>query len=155
MNLKKADRVFQDFRSWPADRVTTAAFWWERSVRLGREAGRALPPGLYCEVLYEALVADPWKECQRLCEFLNVPRDDAMLRFHEGRTRAEQGLSSKRKWLRPTSGLRDLRAQMTSAGVKLFEALARRSRAGWEGELRGRRSRVASRLDPLPSLEIR
>ena len=104
----------------------TTALWWERSVRLGVEAGRALPPGHYYELRYERLVVDPEIECRRLCEFLGVPYDGAMLRFHEGRVRSkpELGLPSKRRWLPPTSGLRDWRAQMPPDEVGRFEVAA-------------------------------
>jgi hypothetical protein len=120
----KADRVFADAATWPDEPVITAALWWERSVRLGREAGRALPAGLYHELRYERLVADPEAECRALCAFLGVRFDVAMLRFHEGRTRAKPGLSSKRQWLPPTTGLRDWRTEMHARDVDRFEAAA-------------------------------
>jgi hypothetical protein len=124
VNWRKADRVFGGYATWPQDRITTAALWWERSVRLGRESGRALGPELYAEVRYEDLVADPEGECRRLCHFLGVEFDAAMLRFHEGRTRALPGLSTKRRWLPPTAGLRDWRTEMDADDVDTFEATA-------------------------------
>jgi Sulfotransferase family len=120
----KADRVFADLGTWPDEPVLTAALWWERSVRLGREAGRALPGGLYHEIRYERLVRDPEAECRALCTFLGVDFDAAMLRFHEGRTRPTPGLSSKRQWLPPTAGLRDWRTEMDGREVDRFEAAA-------------------------------
>ncbi|MDQ2910306.1 MAG: sulfotransferase [Actinomycetota bacterium] len=120
---KKADKIFRHFRRWSADPWTTAAFWWERSVRLGREAGAKLPRGLYYEVSYEALVTDPESECRELCSFLELRFDEAMLRFHEGRTRPQAG-SSKRRWLPPTPNLRDWRTEMPADGVERFEAAA-------------------------------
>jgi hypothetical protein len=124
VNWKKADRVFRDHGTWPHEPVATAALWWERSVRLGREAGAALPEELYVEVRYEDVVADVEGECRRICSFLGLDFDDAMLRFHEGRTRATPGLSSKRKWLPPTVGLRDWRTEMAEEDVMRFEAAA-------------------------------
>ena len=120
----KADRVFGDLDTWPDEPVITAALWWERSVRLGREAGRALPAGLYHELRYERLVQDPEAECRALCAFLGLGYDPAMLRFHEGRTRSAPGLSSKRQWLPPTAGLRDWRSEMDGHDVDRFEAAA-------------------------------
>jgi hypothetical protein len=79
---------------------------------------------LYYELRYEALVARPAEECAKLCAFLGVPYDDAMLRFHEGRTKAEPGLSGKRAWLPITPGLRDWRTQMPAEEVERFEAAA-------------------------------
>jgi hypothetical protein len=142
LSWKKADRVFDDFDCWPDEPVTTAALWWERSVRLGREAGRALPAGLYHEMRYEALVADPERECRSLCAFLGIEFDAGMLRFHEGRTRSAPGLSTKRRWLPPTAGLRDWRSEMDPRDLDRFEAAA--------GELLGELGyeRGARRLDP-------
>jgi hypothetical protein len=59
-----------------------------------------------------------------LCAFLDAPYDDAMLRFHEGRTRAESGLDAKDAWQRVTPGLRDWQAQMPAEDVERFEAVA-------------------------------
>jgi Sulfotransferase family len=121
---KKADRTVGQFSTWAQDPVGTTALWWERSVRLGREAGVALGPDLYREVRYEDLVQDAEGVCRELCAFLEVPFDEAMLRFHEGRTRREPGLPSKRAWLPPTSGLRNWRTEMTPPDVERFESLA-------------------------------
>jgi hypothetical protein len=96
--------------TWDEDRTTTVALWWERLVRIGREDGAPLGPGLYHEQSYDALVADPASECEGLCAFLGVPYDEAMLQHHEGRP--------------PTPGLRKWRAQMPPEEVERFEAAA-------------------------------
>jgi hypothetical protein len=124
LGWKKADRVFRDHGTWPDEPVTTAALWWERSVRLGREAGRVLPPECYQELRYERLVADPERECRALCAFLGIGFDAAMLRYHEGRTTPAPGLSTKRQWLPPTAGLRDWRTEMSAGDRDRFEAAA-------------------------------
>jgi Sulfotransferase family len=121
---KKADRSVGQFATWTEDPVATTALWWERSVRLGREAGTRLGPALYREVRYEELVEDPAPVCRALCAFLGLPYDEAMLRFHEGRTRHEPGLTTKRAWLPPVQGVRDWRAQMPAEEVERFEATA-------------------------------
>ena len=121
---RKRARLEELFPSWADDPVTTAAVWWERNVRQAREGGRALGPGLYYELRYEALVGRPAEECARLCAFLGLPYDGAMLRFHEGRTRAEPGLSAKSAWRPVTPGLRDWRAQLPAGDVERFEAAA-------------------------------
>jgi hypothetical protein len=121
---KKADRIFRGWPDWPDDPWTTAALWWERSVRLGRDASGLLPPGRYHEVKYEALVADPTAESRKLCAFLDLPYDEAMVRFHEGRTRPQRGRGTKSQWLPPTSGLRDWRTQMSADALERFEAAA-------------------------------
>jgi hypothetical protein len=47
-----------------------------------------------------------------------------MLRFHEGRRRADDGRDAKTAWLPITPGLRDWRAQMAADDVERFEAVA-------------------------------
>jgi hypothetical protein len=121
---KKADRSVGRFATWTEDPVATTALWWERNIRLGREAGASLGPSLYHEVRYEDLVENPARVCRALCAFLGLPFDEAMLRFHEGRTRSEPGLKSKRAWLPPVPGLRDWRAQMPADDVERFEAMS-------------------------------
>jgi hypothetical protein len=155
VNWKKADRLFRDHVTWPHEPIATAALWWERSVRLGREAGAALPGGLYLEVRYEDVVADPEGVCERICTFLALGFDDAMLRFHEGRTRSTPGLTTKRKWLPPTAGLRDWRTEMNPDEVGRFEAAAgdlldelgyERGASGLDTELAASASAVRSRF---------
>jgi hypothetical protein len=119
-----ATRMASLFPSSVEEPVATAAAWWEWHVRSARAGGGPLGPGLYCEVLYEALVERPAEECARLCAFLGVPYDASMLHFHEGRTRVEGGLDAKNAWLPITPGLRDWRVQMSAAEVERFEAVA-------------------------------
>jgi hypothetical protein len=112
------------FPTFEEDPFTTAGVWWEWYVQLGREGGKTLGPGLYHELRYESLVADPEREAAKLCEFLGIPYDASMLRFHEGRTSSKRGLSSKSAWLPVTGGLRDWRTTMDADNVLLFEAAA-------------------------------
>jgi hypothetical protein len=124
LDWKKADRLFEGYPTWPRERVTTAALWWERNVRLGREAAGELPPGRYREIRYEHLIRDPTATCADICEFLELPYSASMLRFHEGRSNPSPGLPSKRRWLPPTPGLRDWREQLSAAELEQFEAAA-------------------------------
>jgi hypothetical protein len=121
---ERAERLVSRFSTWREHPVMTAAVWWKWRVRLGREAGETLGPNLYTELRYEALVSRPEEECRRLCEFLDVPYEAGMLGFHEGRTRNDPDLSSKRSWLPITPGLRDWRSQMTAEDVERFEVAA-------------------------------
>src|SRR3989442_8404264 len=89
MSWSKVRKGAGRFATWMVDAVATTALWWEWNVRLGREIGSSLGPELYYEMRYESLVADPAHECAALCAFLGVPYNDAMLRFHEGRTRTD------------------------------------------------------------------
>lgn len=112
------------FTTWREDRVATTALWWRANVKLAREAGARLPPHLYHEIRYEALVTQPEAECRALCDFLGIPFDDSMVRFHEGHTRTAPGLSAKSAWLPITPGLRDWRSQMPKDHLERFEAAA-------------------------------
>ena len=96
-------------------------------MRLGREAGGSLPPGLYYEMRYERLVADPEEECIALCEFLGVPFEDAMLHHQENfqiRRRPDGGVINERVALPITPGLRNWRSEMTAVELQRFEAAA-------------------------------
>src|SRR4029077_9675774 len=112
------------FSTWTEDPVMTTALWWSANVRLGRESGSALPGELYYELRYEGLVTRPEPECMALCVFLGLPYDDAMVRFHEGRTRHEPGLTPKKAWLPITPNLRNWREQMPVESTERFEAAA-------------------------------
>jgi hypothetical protein len=124
VSWRKADRVLGDFRTWPGDPWTTAALWWERSVRLGREAASTLPADSYLELTYETLVADSESACREVCSFLDLPYGAGMIHFHEGRTIPDPGLPTKRQWLPPTAGLREWRTQMPADDLERFEAAA-------------------------------
>jgi hypothetical protein len=110
--------------TWEDEPVMTTAVWWEQRVRLGREAGAALGPELYHELLYESLMSAPARECATICAFLGVPEDDRMLGFHEGRTRDEPNLDAKRAWRPITAGLRSWRTEMSETDLHAFEAVS-------------------------------
>lgn len=120
----KAERILGRFPTWNEDEVATAALWWEWHVRRGRETGAPLGAGRYIEISYEALVAEPEAQCARLCAFLDVPYEGAMLRFHEGRTRSRPARTTKAAWLPVTRGLRSWESQMPAGDVERFEATA-------------------------------
>lgn len=124
MNWQKAENSVGRYAAWNEDPISTTALWWKLNVRLGREAGNSLRSDLYYEMRYESLVTNTAKECEALCKFLDVPYTDAVLFFHEGRTKSELGLSAKHAWLPVTPGLRDWRTQMAAEDVERFEAVA-------------------------------
>jgi hypothetical protein len=124
VNWQKAQVAAGRLATWSEDPVLTTALWWKHRVQLGREDGSALGPELYYEIRYEALVSQPATECAALCDFLGLPYDNAMLRFHEGREKADPSLDAKKAWRPTTSGLRDWRSQMTLGDIERFEAAA-------------------------------
>jgi hypothetical protein len=119
-----ADRTAGRYSTWALDPVSTTALWWKYKVGLGRQGGQLLGQDLYYEIHYESLVTHPAEECSKLCTFLGVPYDEAMLRFHEGRTKSDPGLDAKRAWRPITPGLRDWKTQMPTEGIERFEAVA-------------------------------
>jgi hypothetical protein len=120
LELNRTDRWAGCFPTWDEDPVTTTALFWDWHVRLGREAAGLLGPKRYYELRYEHLVADPKSECAKLCAFLGVAFDPALLRFHEGRMRSRK----PEPQLPVTRGLRRWREQMAPGGVARFEAAA-------------------------------
>jgi hypothetical protein len=134
------------FPTWSEDPISTTALWWKWHVELGRQAGRSLGPKLYYEVRYESLVNNPSQECMALCWFLSVPYSDSLIRFHEGRTKAQPGLDAKKAWLPITSGLRDWRKQMRAQDLERFEAVAGDLLEELEYHRAVRRTRPAAQL---------
>jgi hypothetical protein len=119
----RVERTLGRFPTWSEDGLVTAALFWEWNVRQGKDAA-ALFGERYYEMRYEALVADPGGECRKLCDFLGIAYDTAMLRFHEGRTRDDSSLDAKKAWRPVTRGLRNWRTEFTPSEVSRFEAAA-------------------------------
>jgi hypothetical protein len=109
---------------WWEEPVAVSALWWRWQVETGRRDGRELGPNLYHEVKYEDLIAHPETLLRELAGFLKLSFSSDMLAYHEGKVRREPGLSAKKAWLPPTSGLRNWRARMPERDLELFEALA-------------------------------
>jgi hypothetical protein len=120
---RKLPSLERRFPTWRSEAVATAALWWAWHARAAHEDGRTLGTRFY-ELRYERLVAEPEATCAALCEFLGVPYHDAMVRFHEGRTKSKPGLDAKHAWLPVTPALRDWRMQMPREDVARFEAAA-------------------------------
>jgi hypothetical protein len=121
-NWKRVYRSVGRFAAWTRDPLSTSALWWKWDVERGHEAASLLGPDLYHELRYERLVSEPAQELAKLCAFLGLPYDEAMLGFHEGRTKTRPGLDAKKAWLPITPGLRDWRTEMAAADVENFEA---------------------------------
>ena len=138
----KDKRFVTRISTFEEDPVSTIALWWEQLVRLGREAGAELPADLYHEVRYERLVAEPTRECRKLCDFLGLPYDERMLRFHEGRTKDDPGLDAKSAWRPITPGLRSWRTEMAGGDIERFEAVA--------GDLLGELGYLRGAPEPAP-----
>jgi hypothetical protein len=107
--------------------AASVGYLWSRQVREARKVGRELGPERYLEVRYEEFVDDPAPVLRRLCAFLSLPFDEAMLQ-HDARV--VQSIPEKfrsmhtRLALPPTKGLRDWRRDMPDSEVTRFEAVA-------------------------------
>jgi hypothetical protein len=75
---------------WGPDTVEGAARRWRKRVLRGREQAARLPH--YIEVRYEDLILDTEPTLRRVCEYLELDFDPAMLRYYE---RAEERLAEK------------------------------------------------------------
>jgi hypothetical protein len=64
-----------------ASLIPAAAKWRRRALNATRLATRH--PNSYFEVCYEQLVESPERVVQEICDFLEVPFDQAMLSYHE------------------------------------------------------------------------
>ena len=115
-------------RPWGPSTLAEGALYWRSRVSRGRSAGLALGPSRYTEVRYEDLVADTETEVRRICEFLDLSWQPAMLRYHE---KADEFVASShepeafRNVARPpTTGTRDWSEAMTDRDIAIFEAIA-------------------------------
>jgi hypothetical protein len=109
------------------DPVSLAIDWRER-VDAGRRAGRALGDGRYHEVRYEQLVAEPEAPIARVCSFLDLPFEPAMLSFFERHDEVPAKLRDNPRHARlaePLSaGTRSWKTAMAPADLARFEAVA-------------------------------
>jgi hypothetical protein len=121
LDWNHAGRTAGRYSTWELDPVATTALWWRFRVELGQADGRTLGSGLYHEVRYEDLVAEPAKTLAAFCTFLGIPYDEAMIRFHEGPAPKKQ---DDHPWRPITPGARDWRLQMPSDACLRFEAAA-------------------------------
>ena len=76
--------------NWGPSTVPEAAFRWKKRILRSREQAPRI--GHYVELRYEDLVRDTEDTLQRICEFIELPYDEAMLRYHE---RAPERLQEK------------------------------------------------------------
>jgi|HubBroStandDraft_1064217.scaffolds.fasta_scaffold00015_87 hypothetical protein len=93
--------------------------------RLAEHWRRVLPPEILREVHYEAIIADPMAESRRLLEFLELPWEDQVTRFHESpapsatasavQIRRPLHADSVGRWRRHAQDLAPLRHRLAAA----------------------------------------
>jgi hypothetical protein len=96
---------------------------WATEVRAARALGERVGTGRYLEVRYEALVADPDEALRRVCAFLGLAYDEAMLDY-AGKTDSARKAHQQRLNEPPRVGVRDWRTELSPADVAAFEAVA-------------------------------
>ena len=85
--------------SFGPDSVEAAATAWVSRIARARAQARALP--FYLEARYEDLVLEPESTLQRICTFLDLSWDPAMLGYHD---RAATRLAELKDVVDPTTG---------------------------------------------------
>jgi hypothetical protein len=88
-------------RRWKR-RPELTVFRWKKVVSMGREQGRRLGSVRYHEVRYEDLTAQPEQSLTRICRFLGVPFDAAVLQSAQPYLQARAG--RRRDGLQRNSG---------------------------------------------------
>jgi hypothetical protein len=102
-----------------------AARFWRDRVTKARADGETLGTARYIEVRYEDLLDDPEGELRRLCSFVDLPYDEAMLRYYERIPTMVIGAGEHRKLSKPpTKGLRDWRTVLSADEAVAFDAIA-------------------------------
>jgi len=110
--------------------VTEAAELWVRRVSMGRRQAPAA--NHYTEVSYEELITDTEASLRRVCEFIELDYDPAMLAYHE---RASERLAEKARDL-PKEGGRMQPAEARIASHALASEAPRADRVGrWRREM--------------------
>ncbi|RMH25456.1 MAG: sulfotransferase [Planctomycetota bacterium] len=71
---------------------------WEHTEREWDRLAARLDPSRYIEIRFEQLLADPEAELSRICDFIGVPFDPQMLRFHEDTTYEPPDPSASTRW---------------------------------------------------------
>ncbi len=66
---------------WGPKSLAETAAYWTHTILTARAYGAGAPD--YLEIRYEDLVQAPEKTLRRICEFIELPWDGAMLRYHE------------------------------------------------------------------------
>ena len=69
-------------RSGKTPPVRRMARRWKEAITVAREQAREVEH--YLEVRYEDLVSEPERTLRRICDFVELPFDEAMLDYHQG-----------------------------------------------------------------------
>lgn len=111
-----------------AGNIAECARAWAYRTTTNIKMGRILGQGRYMTIRFEDLVLDTRTSLQRICDFLAVPFDEAMLRYAD---MVEEKIPEDRRWLwpsisRPPEGSKvgQWRRRMTRSQRIVFESVA-------------------------------
>jgi hypothetical protein len=126
---------------WGPKTLADTAAWWSNTILTARAHGTGAPD--YLEVRFEDLVLEPEATLRRICAFIDLPWNAAMLRYHEfadERLKELVGFQTEGGKYISTGHLRDLhkltreplnaarigvwRKEMSRAEIREFELLA-------------------------------
>lgn len=93
---------------------------WRDAITQWEAARSSLDRSLRLELRFEDLVREPEGELRRISDFLGVPYDEAMLRFHEDTTYGPVDPGQEGKW----------RGELSRRDVRLFETVAGQALTG-------------------------
>ncbi len=99
-----------------------AAKFWEQYVQAGQAAGEELGEERYLEIRYEDLVADQEDRVRRICEFLDLAFDPAVIEFRKAR--AEGGKTPLLARDIDPRNVQKWRRRMSRRQLALFEGAA-------------------------------
>jgi LPS sulfotransferase NodH len=117
--------------SWGPNTIEDAAVKWTTQVRRARRKSRSVAH--YMEVRYEGLVADPEPIVRRVCEFVQLPFDAAMLDYHE---RASERMAGVARDLDPGGDRERITAAQRASQHSLVSEAPRSERAGrWRQQM--------------------
>lgn len=120
------------------DSVRKAAGWWRDGIEHARATGAGLRR--YLELRYEDLVLDTEPTLRRVCEFIELPFDPAMLDYHE---RAPERIAEVRTEGRGIRGEVVVTVEQRHAIHRFTSSPPRADRIGrWRHELRWWERRV-------------
>jgi hypothetical protein len=135
--IRDGRNVALSFReaSFGDDVIERSMLQWQRRVLDGHRAGEALGRDRYIEVLYERLIDDTEGELRRLCDFLDLPFDAAMLGYHERDGLWKPRMAESRHLADPPKHTRSWQDQLTPREHARLELLGATALATWGYEL--------------------
>lgn len=121
-----------------AGNIAECATSWVNRTTMSAKMGRILGSSRYMTVRFEDLVLDPRATLERICRFLGVSFDEAMLRYGD---MVDEKIPEDRRWLWPSisrppqeAKVGQWRQRMSRSQRIVFEGIANRTLKDWHYE---------------------